>query len=426
MKLAFLGALARWMAARRPLYRGLALAVLAVLAVAVTVWPVKAAMQLAYFKATPTASSILLEWATLSEYNVDRFEILCKGDQELETAFHSIGFVDALGAPNQSVTYQFNVSSGLTPGELYCFRLHEITTDGEPGERFDLCGYGLGITPTPVGLAAAQTGQESVPLIPVADTSPTPTAVLVGPVGTVVPLPTIPTATATVTTANGATATPVLEQPASPLTAGGVTATPGVQPPQSPLAPPTSTPAPAVQSAPTAEPLAIVALAPPLSTPDPLAAAATATAERLAAAPPPPLPTVVAMPTPAVPAPPAATPTPPAAVTTEALALAQVAPTPVYLVVTATPTATPDRSLAALPLFTPLPTATPTEAYAEISQWLAPTSQNLMLMLLCFTFVGASGLGLMGLITSVIYMRSRSRRTPDDGGYSSRALRRRL
>jgi hypothetical protein len=39
---------------------------------------------------------------------------------------------------------------------------------------------------------------------------------------------------------------------------------------------------------------------------------------------------------------------------------------------------------------------------------LAPTTQNLMIMLLCLTFTGASGIGILGLITSVMFMRSRS------------------
>jgi hypothetical protein len=38
---------------------------------------------------------------------------------------------------------------------------------------------------------------------------------------------------------------------------------------------------------------------------------------------------------------------------------------------------------------------------------MAPTVQNVTLMMLCLTFFTASGLGILGLITSALYMRSR-------------------
>jgi hypothetical protein len=38
---------------------------------------------------------------------------------------------------------------------------------------------------------------------------------------------------------------------------------------------------------------------------------------------------------------------------------------------------------------------------------LQPTTENLTLMLLCLTFFTAGGLGILGLITSALYMRSR-------------------
>jgi hypothetical protein len=78
-------------------------------------------------------------------------------------------------------------------------------------------------------------------------------------------------------------------------------------------------------------------------------------------------------------------------------------PEPVFTVVTATPasSATPLP-----PTLTPLPTATATLSGVNLANLMAPTTQNLTLMLLCFTFFTASGLGILGLITSVIYMRS--------------------
>jgi hypothetical protein len=83
-------------------------------------------------------------------------------------------------------------------------------------------------------------------------------------------------------------------------------------------------------------------------------------------------------------------------------------PTPIYMVVTATPT--PD-ALAAAPVatFTPWPTAT-SPAPFQLTSLLAPSTQNLMVMLLCLIFLSASGLGALGLVTSVIYMRSQATR----------------
>jgi hypothetical protein len=79
-------------------------------------------------------------------------------------------------------------------------------------------------------------------------------------------------------------------------------------------------------------------------------------------------------------------------------------PDPGYLVVTSTP---PPTAIALAPILTPLPSATPPAGFnlASIAQ---PNMQNIVILLLCFTFLGASGLGVVGLLTSVLYMRSRS------------------
>ena len=83
---------------------------------------------------------------------------------------------------------------------------------------------------------------------------------------------------------------------------------------------------------------------------------------------------------------------------------ADTTPDPPYFVVTATPML---ASIELLPVLTPLPTVTPTASFnfAAIAQ---PGMENIIILLLCFTFFGASGLGILGLVTSVFYMRSRS------------------
>jgi hypothetical protein len=84
-------------------------------------------------------------------------------------------------------------------------------------------------------------------------------------------------------------------------------------------------------------------------------------------------------------------------------------PTVAYVVVTATPTPVP---VALAPVLTPLPTTTPLPAGIQLASSLEPAgqnlTQNLMVMMLCLTFTGASGIGILGLITSVMFMRARS------------------
>jgi hypothetical protein len=89
--------------------------------------------------------------------------------------------------------------------------------------------------------------------------------------------------------------------------------------------------------------------------------------------------------------------------------VAAVTPTsPAYIIVTATPTPAP--ALLA-PVLTPLPTATAAAQGIQLASALdggQNLTQNLMLMLLCLTFSGAGGIGIAGLITSVMFMRARS------------------
>ena len=96
-------------------------------------------------------------------------------------------------------------------------------------------------------------------------------------------------------------------------------------------------------------------------------------------------------------------------------------PAVTYIVVTAIPTEAP---LALGAVLTPLATVTPTPAGYQLVSALAPTTQNLMIMLLCLTFTGASGIGILGLITSVMFMRSRSSQRDFYDRYSPPARRR--
>ncbi|MGL4649206.1 MAG: hypothetical protein ACRC1H_07345, partial [Caldilineaceae bacterium] len=86
-------------------------------------------------------------------------------------------------------------------------------------------------------------------------------------------------------------------------------------------------------------------------------------------------------------------------------------PTSLYEVITATPLPAMNGAGVA-PAVTPWPTATPSGSL--LAGFLSPTAQNLTVMLLCFIFLSASVLGGLGLITSVLWMRSRSQRDLDE------------
>ncbi len=91
---------------------------------------------------------MVLEWATLREVDVARWDVYCKDESQPPEAFHLIGSVEALGGPDQGYAYSFPVPD-LTPGASYCFRLDEIAIDGRTGASYNVCGFGYGVTPTP-------------------------------------------------------------------------------------------------------------------------------------------------------------------------------------------------------------------------------------------------------------------------------------
>lgn len=354
--------------------------------------PAWAAIQLAYFRGTNTETSVLLEWATVREINLSGFEILCKHANEPDTAYHPIGSRIAQGSAEAGASYSFAVTTGLEVGEAYCFRLREVTTDGVPGEFFDICGYGPSLPqPTPVDPSQLPT---AIPLQEVPGLDPAPTL-------PPTPLPGDPFQSPLPTPLPGDPFQSPLPTPVDPnsasLTGGEFAPTPFPQQ-ESPTATwtpesfvptwtPTLTPTPIVNSPLTTDPGAL---------PPPPQVAAVAPEMPPTAIPPAPPPAEV------VPAQDAAT------------------PTPLYVVVTATPTPQAEVVIVA-PTYTPWPTASPTPSFG-LAELLVPNTQNMMVMLLCLIFMSASGLGALGLITSVLYMRAQSRRNqlPGPGPYDRR------
>jgi hypothetical protein len=384
--------------------------------VAQSVW---AAIELAYYRAASTNNAVFLEWATVRELDIRGFEILCKPADAPDTAYHPIGSRIALGSATSGATYNFDVTSGLLPGERYCFRLREITEPGIPGEAFDLCGYGLGLTPPPTPIPMV-TVEVSIPV------TLTPTIVAVTPVpGLEVPTlaPTVdPFASPAPTIDPFAAATPTVDPFAVPTGTPTLTPTPTATQFVSQLPTPTTTPQaslPGDSVIAGIDPNSMAAsqfpaTQSPLEEPTPTVTP-TETATQLPTETPTETPTATATLTTSVPVsvsqsgepvaidPNAVPVIPDSATGNEAEATA----TPLYVVVTATPTPLP--ALVVAPTFTPWPTAVPTAEFA-LSNLLVPNTQNLMVGLLCLIFVSASGLGALGLVTSVLYMRSQTRR----------------
>lgn len=361
----------------------LLLALIALTVLVVTAWPIRAAIVLEEFNVRAEADRVVLEWATVSEYNIEGFNIYCKNAEEPPSAYHIIGTVPAQGAIDVGFFYTFDVTV-LDPGQAYCFRIEEITTDGTAPAQFDRCGFGLNITPTPT-LAAGQgagvvdntqvtpdAAQDPARSAPVGvDATPTPV--------TVSPLEAPPTAT------------PVGN---SPL--GNVV--PGVDPNVDAAAQDSGSQSTAPQDRAMQN-----ANNSPLPPGDPNSAAASANESPMLT------------PTASAPFDPTATATPAsdaggnnAVNRPDTAQLQQGLPTPLYIVLTATPTAAAD-ALAAAPTITPLPTATP--ASATLLAALSDVSaENILLATLCLVFLGGSGLGILGITSLGLYLRSRTDR----------------
>ena len=393
--------------------------------------PLLAAVEFNFFNVISSPAGVVLEWSTASEANVSGFDVLCKRSDEADTQFHSIGYVPAKGTLGTGALYTFPVTV-LEPGAPYCFRLAELTSDGTPGEVQDRCGYGISITPTPQ-LIGVQPN-----LVPGATPGVTPT-----PGGAPAFDPFAATATAqallfqTGVDPFAATATAqalLFQQGVDPFAATATAQALLFQQGVDPFAATATAQALLIQSG--VDPFAATATAQALLQPTVDGFAATATAQALMGYPSPtatlpPAESPTSYPSPqtntggasvASVGEPTATMMPPALAAAPtpmingALALAPDAPqlrtdgvaavpTPAFIVATASPT---QAAAVFGPGMTPLPTVTPTAGFAQLVNLVEPTSQNLMVMLLCMTFTGATGLGVLGLITSIMFMRSRS------------------
>lgn len=84
-------------------------------------------IELAFFNAKANGSSALLEWATYTEINNERFEIQTSKADQID--WQTIGIVEGKGTSNDYNTYSFEDKSPI--GEKVMYRLKQVDFDGQ-------------------------------------------------------------------------------------------------------------------------------------------------------------------------------------------------------------------------------------------------------------------------------------------------------
>lgn len=150
----------------------------------------RAAVELVRFEVFALSDRVRLEWETSQEYNAVAFQVYCKRESEPDTEYHPIGpLIPAKGALEEGVSYFMELLQ-LDPGVSYCFRLQELTSDDEPGDVFEICGYGIGVTPTAT-LTPTPTETPTATSTPIPTDTPVPTPTDPSPLPTPTVTPTI-------------------------------------------------------------------------------------------------------------------------------------------------------------------------------------------------------------------------------------------
>ena len=118
--------------------------------------PIYAAVELSAYEVLVLPTAVVLEWQTVSEYDLIGFEVWYKTEEASQRAYTLLGKRIAQGSTQRGVTYRMDVTYALKANTAYCFQLRELPINGERGEILNRCGYGLGIsaqpTPTPTPL----------------------------------------------------------------------------------------------------------------------------------------------------------------------------------------------------------------------------------------------------------------------------------
>ncbi|MEZ4673565.1 MAG: hypothetical protein R2932_04885 [Caldilineaceae bacterium] len=374
---------------RRPLVTiGLSCVAFAIVGIGAIVWPLYAAMELNYFDVFVGEDKLTIEWSTASENDLLGFQLYCKEEDEPNNKYHVIAERLAQGSQAQGAVYRVDVTEGIEPNTSYCFRLEELPMNNQQGEIIDRCGYGFNITPTPVSTPTMTTAAT------ISDTQEITSELVL---------------TATVVQPIVITATPVLTDSStvSPSLSGAVsdTATPSAENSDAGVVFPTATTESEPQFTPsvveevtaTATPISQSPLLPTITITAPVDGEASETilapdivqsSRGLSTT----LENTSSAPDQSI------------AMQSNAQSADTTVANPPYIILTATPTPV---ALAQIPTFTPFPITINTIESNPIAAAI-PNTQSLMILLLCGVFSGASGLGILGLVTTLLYMRSRN------------------
>lgn len=111
-----------------------------------TAW---AGVELVRLEVIPLADRVQIIWETASEYDTAAFQLFYRPELEPTAAYQPITqLIEAQGQLGSGAIYEASFLQ-LQPNVSYCFRLQVVTTNNEPGDVFERCGYGLGTSPTP-------------------------------------------------------------------------------------------------------------------------------------------------------------------------------------------------------------------------------------------------------------------------------------
>ena len=122
-----------------------------------------AAVELLAFDVIVDAEEVVIAWHTANEYDLTGFDLFYKPADASLSAYELIDTLVAAGGPKSGQSYQLTVTDYLNPGVIYCFQLRERPIEGDRGEIFERCGYGLQITPTPTQVPPSPTVPTATP-----------------------------------------------------------------------------------------------------------------------------------------------------------------------------------------------------------------------------------------------------------------------
>jgi hypothetical protein len=111
-----------------------------------SVW---AGVELARLEVIALADRVQIIWETASEYDTAAFQLFYKPELDPTATYQPITqLIPAQGQLGSGAIYEASFLQ-LQPNVSYCFRLQVVTSNDEPGDLFERCGYGPGTSPTP-------------------------------------------------------------------------------------------------------------------------------------------------------------------------------------------------------------------------------------------------------------------------------------